>query len=476
MPLSDEQLSKPIDASAPPFDDLLADLQGNILKGHGRELTANIFLRFTEEGRESAKAELAKLARDGTILSAKEQLRQVRHFHAKGVRSKAVAFAFLSAAGYKALDLTDRMPNEPAFAAGMASRTFLDDPAPAGWDAHLRDVHGLILIGDENAKGLDMAIAAVTRRLRAAKVAIAGIELGRARFNEAGDGIEHFGYVDGRSQPLLLESDLEKERGDKNGGTAHWDPAFSPLATVLVRDPGGTGPDSFGSLFVFRKLEQNVRGFKRREQELADALNLGPDDEDRELAGALVVGRFEDGTPVVKSRKALGAGVPNDFNYDADPDGLSCPFQAHIRKTNPRGDVQREFHVPNRDGDRRPIMARRGIPFGVRSDDGEDIDAMPEGGVGLLFMAYQRSFVDQFEFTQKSWAGNENFVRRGTGIDPVIGQGPANGPPADQQWRAKPGDATTPFSFAHFVAMKGGEYFFAPSISFLASLGPAAAV
>jgi hypothetical protein len=42
---------------------------------------------------------------------------------------------------------------------------------------------------------------------------------------------------------------------------------------------------------VFRKLEQNVRRFKQVEEDPADALELTGDD--RERAGAMIVGRFE---------------------------------------------------------------------------------------------------------------------------------------------------------------------------------------
>ena len=83
------------------------------------------------------------------------------------------------------------------------------------------------------------------------------------------------------------------------GGIDKWDPS-EPLKRVLVADPATNAADSFGSYFVFRKLEQNVRGFKVREQELADALGLVGDE--RERAGAMAVGRFEDGTPLALSQ------------------------------------------------------------------------------------------------------------------------------------------------------------------------------
>lgn len=474
MALSSKDLSRSIDPDDIRFTAFLKELQGNILKGHGRELTANIFLRFPAKS-PAAVAALGRIARE-RLTSAAEQLGQTQHFRATGQGGGTVLFMFLTAQGYDALGREKDKPDGAAFQAGMASRPDLQDPDTAAWDRHLTGVHALILIGHENAKGLDMAIQQVSAILRTAGIDILGIEMGRGRFNEHGVGIEHFGYVDGRSQPLLLTTDVAAEVVDPNGGTVRWNPAFSPLDTVLVKDKGGKdAANSFGSFFVFRKLEQNVRGFKTREQELADALGLV--DEDRERAGAMVVGRFEDGTPLIDFEEAQGTGgVPNDFNYDADPDGQRCPFQAHIRKTNPRGDVQRRFGLPDTKGDRRPIMARRGIPYGVRSDTGDDIGAMPTGGVGLLFMAYQRSLEDQFEFTQKSWVNNEGFLPAkattdpATGLDPVIGQ-KRDGDGVDQRWRAQPGTAPVPFLFEKFVTMKGGEYFFAPSTSFLRALG-----
>ena len=192
----------------------------------------------------------------------------------------------------------------------------------------------------------------------------------------------------------------------------------------------------------------------------------------------MVVGRFEDGTPLVSSAVGLAAPPPNDFNFDADMDGAKCPFHAHIRKVNPRGDVHRQLHTPDDRGDRSPIMARRGITYGpprpMSADRREFDDAghEPEHNSGLLFMAYMASIEDQFEFTQHSWANNKDFVRPGTGIDPIIGQdadSDAHKHTYRDGWTA--GSPPKALSFANFVTMKGGEYFFAPSLSFLRAVG-----
>ena len=76
----------------------------------------------------------------------------------------------------------------------------------------------------------------------------------------------------------------------------------------------------FGSYFVFRKLEQNVRLFKDEEEKLADRLGLTGDDAER--AGAMIIGRFEDGTPLaVQADAGSHSPVQNDFTYDSDGDG-----------------------------------------------------------------------------------------------------------------------------------------------------------
>jgi Dyp-type peroxidase family len=290
--------------------------------------------------------------------------------------------------------------------------------------------------------------------------------------NSNGDGIEHFGYVDGRSQPLLLVEDIKKEATNKNGGIDVWDPTF-PLKQVLVKCPGGLLKDlSFGSYFVFRKLEQNVKGFKEKEK--AIAVQLGLSEEDAELAGAMIVGRFENGVPVIlQPTDKLKDPVRNNFDFSNDTQGNKCPFHSHIRKTNPRGDSVREFGVTLEE-ERSHIMARRGITYGARNAEidaeGQIIELKdkPIGGVGLLFMAYQSDIANQFEFTQISWANNPKFVKDNAGIDPVIGQGEN---PTSQQQAVKWGEDTKKtIDFQGFVSMKGGEYFFAPSISFLKNI------
>jgi len=440
-------LTKPIDRRKITDDAvalLLDDLQGNILKGHGRDHALLIFLRFRSRARAKAKQWIAKFAK--RVTSAKKQFEEIDDFRCLSINGGLFVNLFLTAKGYQALGV--KPPDDRKFIAGMKrSQATLNDPKPQGWDKEYRgDIHALILLAHHHELELDREVHSVLQEVRECADVIAG-ERGRAIQNNRGETVEHFGYVDGRSQPLLLQEDIreEQDKKDLDPSAVRYNPSAG-LGLVLVQDPNGKGELSFGSYLVFRKLEQNVHGFKEAEEKLAE--NLGFSGHNEERAGALVVGRFEDGTPIVFQRtEGLHNPIPNNFNYKDDPKGDRCPLQAHIRQVNPReANAQERNHR----------IVRRGITYGERNEDLED---RPEKEVGLLFMCFQSDIENQFEFLQRRANGG-----RGTNIDPVIGQ--VKKKFAGQQWPTTwDGPRRKPFPFANFVTLKGGEYFFAPSIS-----------
>jgi Dyp-type peroxidase family len=474
-------LANPIDWRKAATDDVLRaflqDLQANILKGHGRFNTAHVFLSF--DG--MAPAAVAEIIRaiGSHCTSAYKQLltnKKLPPYLDGGV----VRCFFLSARGYNALGGLAQLPPGDAFAAGMASRhEVLTDPDRTDWNVvGWRDAppSAMILVAAADVDAVTADLEAIEGWLNGTGVQITVIERGlqqtrQFRQGERPEGVEHFGYVDGRSQPLVLSDDVAAEPH------VNWRSAFPP-SQFIVPDPNGRNGVAAGSYFVFRKLEQDVRGFNEAEDALGKSLfgdNATEDQLDR--AGAMVVGRFEDGTALVLSATGLKQSVPNDFTYASDPNGLKCPFHAHIRKTNPRGDVQNQFNLPDENGDRAPIMIRRGITYGAKrpmSADGSEFDDAgeePQHNSGLLFMAYMASLEAQFEFTQKSWANNSDFVRPATGIDPVIGQSSNQSQHTHIYQDGWFNGAAQEFSFQNFVHMQGGEYFFAPSLSFLRGVG-----
>jgi Dyp-type peroxidase family len=479
-------LNKPLEwtKANPDEEKLLQSLQGNILKGHGRPFTANIFFSFDKTKLIESRRVLRALA-NYHLTNAHRQLLDTQRYKETRQGGGAFSHLALSFKGYAAIGLSSSAPNDNDFKLGMgntASISALNDPPLNQWEQLFqKEIHGVLLAADETESKTEQLSRSLIELLEDAGCTIIHVQHGKALFNEAGVGIEHFGYVDGRSQPLMLVEDIEQE--SKTASISRWDPAF-PLKTALVKDPGTSDAFSFGSFFIFRKLEQHVRAFKTREQEIADILNLK--DDDRELAGAMIVGRFEDGTPVTLSKEARKEVPPNNFNYAGDG-GSRCPFHAHIRKVNPRGSGGAE----DPKDERKHLMARRGIPFEdvkrtvnpAGLPEAKDLNEfktkvaplLPVDGVGLLFMAYNHTIADQFKFTQQIWANNAGFPLQPVGphgIDPVIGQGINN--PGDQklprEWDnpAKGKDNTS--SFAGFVKMKGGEYFFSPSLTFLQTL------
>ncbi|UMY15583.1 peroxidase [Methylobacterium organophilum] len=467
----------------------LQSLQGNILKGHGRKFTGNIFFKLDPNRSLEARRMLRDLA-NFHIVSAYRQLIDAEAFkkagkkHDGGRGGGPFVHVALSAQGYKAIGKGGVCPSDPEFLRGMGddgSIGDLKDPPLAQWEPEFRTrSHGLAIVGHETASETALLIGQIRDLIEEAG-GIVFVQHGAALFNAANEGIEHFGYVDGRSQPLVLVEDIAEER--KTAGTSRWDPAF-PIGIALVPDPGVPGDDTaFGSYLVFRKLEQHVRDFKTREQVIADTLKFKGVDQ-RELAGALIVGRFEDGTPVTLSKEARGAKPPNDFDYTGDG-GIRCPFHAHIRKTNPRGSAGDE------QAERTHLMPRRGIPYedaqrevhpselpeadSLREFREKVADKLPKKGVGLLFMAYNAEIGRQFKFTQAAWANNPGFPPgppQPHGIDPVIGQGPLT--PGQQKlpkvWDDPGAGVIGNVDFGGFVHMKGGEYFFSPSLTFLRNL------
>jgi Dyp-type peroxidase family len=453
---------------------LLPHMQGNILKGHGRDHTMHIFLQFDSSRKGEVTKWIAGLAVD-TITSAQKQLDERKLYKNSGIPGGIFASFYLSVKGYDVLGKSMstgsvELPGhiDPGFKRGMkdsVTRLKLNDPVPAQWEPGYRnDIHAMLLLAHDNTD--EMATRAIELVTAAATfVKILQIEYGHVIRNANGDGIEHFGYVDGISQPLFLQEEVDLYKAGKTG-TLSWNPEAG-LDLVLVPDmPGNV--NAYGSYFVFRKLEQRVRDFKKAEEKLAkDLKNEGLPDTELKRVEAMLVGRYRDGTPLTLSKDdgLAGAASENNFDYISDQQGVKCPFHAHIRKSNPRGTSINE----TLDQEKKHIIARRGIPYGLRDmRAGTSIEQLPENGVGLLFMSYQASIETQFEFMQQKWINNLHFPSNGNGSDPILVNGPATkrgyaieyGIPGSIKYKP----------FKSFITLKGGEYFFAPSIAFLKSL------
>ncbi len=450
------------------FKALLENLQGNILKHHGRTHAYHIFIQFLPEKAVDAKAWIKSLE----VTSGMKQLQDAADRDKdKKIDGGVFLNISLSYSGYTNLniDKTKIPTSDSSFIEGIkASKDILNDN-PDDWETPFTEViDALIIVADRSVSNASFAKDQILKDINLFS-RLVHIQKGKILRNSSGIGIEHFGYVDGVSQPNFLVN--------ADSPSTQWDDNRASLNTVLIKDRGTDLPDSFGSYLVFRKLEQNVKAFKDAEKTLPPVTDNHTEKND-ELAGAMLVGRFEDGSEVVNNSIEKGIRQPsqlnNDFDYRDDTNGSKCPFHAHIRVVNPRTDtnVSQEFVKSIR-------LIRRGIPYNDIGRDEFDLDEdQPTSGVGLLFQAYQSSIVRQFEFIQSRWANNgdigtsiDESTGRIVGQDGIIGQGKNNTIKClPAQWGIDAGHKPVPVNFGHFVTMRGGEYFFTPSISFLKNL------
>ena len=233
----------------------------------------------------------------------------------------------------------------------------------------------------------------------------------------------HFGYRDGVSNPRI--AGLHRAAGPASApvpghatgelllgyptddGDNPWRLGDQPLASGFFRNA------SFGAL---RKVAQNEHAFRAFVGRSASEQGV-----DRAWIMAKLCGRWPDGQLITPDGMAAPAGAvpdslladgsrPPPFSFAHDPRGEGCPFGAHIRRMNPRGDglAQRR---------QRPLM-RRGMPYGPA------YDLAPEAARGLLGLFFCASLEDQFEHLLGEWA-NKNPMgpdNRGNAKDPLIGQ------------------------------------------------------
>jgi Dyp-type peroxidase family len=283
---------------------------------------------------------------------------------------------------------------------------------------------------------------------------------------DLGYRVEHFGFRDGLSQPFV-----DMGLGDTlpGGGTPSRDRTWSPVAPgeIFLSQPDEDGQVQLlpisrklsvgGTFIVFRKLEQDVAGFR------AFLARRRPKDRDAQRAlAAQFVGRWPNGVPLVLSpdeERVVDWGMEatlNDFRYAADdPLGKKCPLGAHIRRANPRD-------IGGRGEARRHRILRRGISYGGpllkegALDDGERR--------GLLFIAANSRIDLQFEVIQSNWINGGEFLgQAGLGRCPLIGG--HNGAVSDGFLEA--GASAPVAGLPGFVTTRGGDYFFAPGIGAL---------
>jgi Dyp-type peroxidase family len=292
---------------------------------------------------------------------------------------------------------------------------------------------------------------------------------------------EHFGFTDGFGNPDYLGVCRSTQPGQ---GKLMADGTWAPLATgellLGYADEAGELPvapvphilASNGTFMVYRKLHQNVGTFRRFLDQWGARYGAG-DGFAREKLASKFIGRWRDGTPVELSPDRPDTGIVQDpnrstnFTYGNDAAGTRCPIGAHIRRVNPRDAFGFQGKLINR---RR--ITRRGLPYGPFALEDEtsgtyDPSEMDATDRGVVFMALNASISRQFEFVQQQWIAYGNDAHLGNEKDLLMGSH-SEGEKYAIQGDTSP--ANPPFfctGLPNFVELRGGEYFFVPSITAL---------
>lgn len=499
----------------PPKDEpLLAmdEIQGNVIPGFLKDHQHFVF--FSIDDPAAARTCLSKmhsrLSTAAEVVNAHSVWKSMRK--RLGREPQAAQFIFLnvalSASGLRKLVQKTEVDlfGDAAFKVGLAARsTFIGDPEKAAAEGHAakwlvggtkKPVDGVLIAASDNLSWLTQECRKLETEI--AKSGMSVVHRDEGNVNAAPiAGHEHFGFKDGISQPAIRGrwpkdpwpfvsarnippgKDFDPLRPDfaEPGRRLVWPGHFLFGYGRQQRDdsrtqnsadkPAGPPWATNGSFMVYRRLRQKPDAFAKFVDGAAKALAkkypkaaLGKD-----RLAALLVGRWPSGTPIMRSPDKDIAIVKDGLNYfsfakkqtpalpgdtaplnAADPDGMVCPLAAHIRKVNPRDETTEqgfaERTVPR-------LLLRRGITYAANKND-----------KGLLFVSYQSSVVEQFEFLMRFWVNQPDGPRAAAGHDPLLFQGAGH---CNLRIGKSVEKLATPGTF---VVPTGGEYFFSPSIAF----------
>jgi Dyp-type peroxidase family len=314
------------------------------------------------------------------------------------------------------------------------------------------------------------------------------------------DSHEHFGFNDGIGQPVMAGTGNKQRQlkrtnhatelpagefllGHPNvyGVTADGPvvaPADDPhrLLPTVPNDTTGLNAKAGmqdlgrnGTYLVFRQLAQDVAKFWNFLDQATLDRHGTSDPCARDRLGAKFVGRWGSGAPLVLSPKCddRTLGSENNFAYlEKDSHGSSCPIGSHIRRSNPRDSLGPDPTTALNSANRHRIL-RRGRSYGHHIENPLVDDGAKRG---LHFICLNGDIERQFEFVQQTWINNPVFGGLDGEVDPLVGDLPRGDCIFTVQGQPL---RTRVHSLSRFVTVKGGAYFFLPSIralNYLASL------
>jgi Dyp-type peroxidase family len=370
----------------------------------------------------------------------------------------------ISYAGLEALGVPpDSLQSFPeAFRVGMAARAreLRDDGIndPKNWEPAFAPgrVHIGISAFSDSEEQHQRALAVAREQYET----FSGVEvLALQHFGAQPGDRNSLGYKDGIDQPPVEGSGVDPLPGQGRPIKA---------GEFILGYPGEAGaplpmpqPDVLGrngTFIGFRKYQSRVGAFNRFLH-----ANAGTEGE-RELLAAKLVGRWRSGAPLTlapeRDDPALGADARrnNDFDYANDAQGRQVPFGCHIRRMNPRDTQLTRLSDTNIHR-----LIRRGTTYGLPYDSSalaEKDDDVPRGAI---FQFISAKAMATMEFLQQEWINDGNFIGVGDERDPIIGlqeEGATFTIPRQPVRKRVHGIDT-------FNVLRGGEYFFLPSLSAL---------
>lgn len=443
------------------------DIQGFVLRGYNLPVARHLFVHLPHAAAAgSLVGKLLSLITTGQRWDADK----------KPLSTLNIAFTHKGLTALE-LPLATLISFPVEFQQGMRSRAdILGDTgrnAPGRWDEVWRgdEVHAWLGINAQTSGALEAASAQVRTLLEEGGASVlASQDAAALVIDGQATTKEHFGFTDGFANPDYLGVDRSSQPGQ---GKLMPDGTWAPLATgellLGYADEAGELPTaplphlfaSNGTFMVYRKLHQNVATFRAYLDQWGARYPGG-----KEKLASKFVGRWRDGTPVELSPERPDPALVADgqrntaFTYGGDLDGTKCPMGGHVRRVNPRD----AFGFHGRLVNRRRIT-RRGLPYGPYVPP--DQLATDEAEHGVIFMALNASLSRQFEFVQQQWIEYGNDAHLGNEKDMLMGNHGGKGKFVVQ------GDTTPsnpPFicgNLPNFVELRGGDYFFLPSITAL---------
>jgi Dyp-type peroxidase family len=444
----------------------LADIQGIILCEYTQPLVRHFLLRIENAG--DGQRFLGLLSKtDASPLHITSAADWQRKNQPDSCLNIGLTYDGLSALDLPATSLASF--TSEAFVRGAAARATLlgdiNESSPSQWKEHLAtmDVHVLLSlyinpqqVEDHTCMLRTMFDQHQLTELRCEEGAL--LNDPRPQNKNLPGTLIHFGYRDGISQPKVAGAPAPQH-------AAPHTPTINPGAFLLgypsqwedFRYPVPYPPElgKNGSFAAFRILQQHVREFEDYLTQAAATTEM-----DRETVAAKLCGRWRNGTPLVQSptTSLSPSPHPDDFDYANDPHGYQCPFDSHIRRTNPRGDV-----VAGSDGGQHPII-RRGMPYGPWYDPTSGTADKIERGLLGLFICV--SLEDQFEFLMTNWMNRGGFRSELSSQSKDIFAGNDMNGETSFQVPTPNGRIALP-KLSHFVTTRGAAYCFLPSLTAL---------